>query len=70
MGSCPSGNRAAGAAVAEQQGAGSPPLLRALSFLPTWVWLPRTQPNRLHLVWLWASCRLPWDRGTQEQAAA
>ena len=31
MGSCPSGgNRAAGAAVAEQQGAGSPPPLRAL----------------------------------------
>lgn len=40
------------------------------SFLPTWVWLPRTQPNGLHLVRLWASCRPPWDRGTQEQAAA
>lgn len=31
------------------------------SFLPAWVWLPRTQPNRLHLARFWASCRLPWD---------
>lgn len=40
------------------------------SFLPAWVWLPRTQPNRLHLACLWASCRLPWDGRSQEQAAA